>query len=182
MVAGRKSIYPRAFGYGVLGAFMMTVLLALVRWVGLTQFNISMFLGSMITQEFTATTWAIGFAWHLLNGGIFGMVYAGIFRATGSASAGKGTLFGFIHWLGFSLVMALSPNIHPLIPSEIVEPGYFAINYGVITAVGALALHLIFGYIVGNGLEGRVFARRGGGERAPRGRRTGVAHRRKTYA
>lgn len=115
-----------------------------------------MLLGSMLTQEFSASTWVVGFVWHLINGGIFGLVYGAVFKATGSASAGKGTVAGFVHWLAFSAVMALAPGIHPLIPSEIVEPGFFAINYGVITAVGALALHLIFGYVVGNALEGMI--------------------------
>lgn len=161
MADKNASIYGKAFGYGVLGAFMMTVLLALLRWTGLTEFNISMFLGSMISQDFTATSWVLGFAWHLINGGIFGLIYGAVFKAVGGAGAGRGTFFGFVHWLAFSAAMALAPGIHPLIPSEIAPPGFFAINYGVVTAVGALALHLIFGYIVGNGLEGRVATRPG---------------------
>lgn len=158
MAEKENSIYGRAFGYGVLGAFMMSVLLALARWVGLTEFNFPMFLGTMITHEFTATTFFLGLAWHLFNGGVFGVIYGGIFKASGEASAGRGTLLGFVHWLAFSLFMAGSPGFHPLIPSELVAPGFFAINYGVITAVSALCLHLIFGYIVGNGLEGKARA------------------------
>ena len=156
MVTQTKSIYARAFAYGVLGAFIMTVLLVLMRGRGLTQFNISMFLGSMLTQEFNPSTWVVGFIWHLLNGGIFGLVYAGVFKGIGNASAGRGTMLGFVHWLVFSAVLAFSADVHPLIPSELAEPGFFAINYGVITAVGTLALHLIFGYVVGNSLEGVI--------------------------
>ncbi|MEX0799212.1 MAG: hypothetical protein WD025_07190 [Bacteriovoracaceae bacterium] len=156
MVTQTKSIYGRAFGYGILGAFIMTVLMALMRWVGMTTFNLPMFLGSMLTQEFNASTWVVGFIWHLINGGIFGLVYAAVFKGVGKASAGKGTLLGFVHWLVFSAAAAFSPGIHPLIPSEIVAPGFFVINYGVFTAVGGLALHLIYGYVVGNALEGMV--------------------------
>ena len=159
MVDRKSSFYGRAFAYGVLGAFMMTVLLVLMRWAGLTQFNIAMLLGSMLSQDFSASAWVMGFAWHLVNGGIFGLIYGAIFKAVGQAGAGRGTLFGFVHWLAFSLVMALAPAIHPLVPSELAAPGFFAINYGVLTAVAGLALHLIFGYIVGNGLEGRVPAK-----------------------
>ena len=156
MVTQTRSIYGRAFGYGVLGALLMTVLMALMRWVGLTAFNFPAFLGSMLTQDFSAATWVAGFVWHLINGGIFGLVYGAVFKATGRANAGRGTVIGFIHWLAFSAVMAFSPAIHPLIPSEIAEPGFFAINYGFLTAVGTLALHLIFGYVVGNSVEGMV--------------------------
>ena len=146
----------RDSAYGVLGAFIMSVLLVLMRWSGLTQFNISMFLGSMLTQEFTPSTWVVGFIWHLFNGGIFGLIYAGVFKGIGNANAGKGTLIGFVHWLIFSAIMAFSANIHPLIPSELEEPGFFAINYGAVTAIGALCLHLVFGYVIGNSLEGVI--------------------------
>lgn len=156
MVTQTKSVYGRAFAYGVLGTFIMTVLLVLMRWSGLTQFNISMFLGSMLTLEFNPSTWVAGFIWHLLNGGIFGLIYAAIFKGIGSASSGRGTMLGFVHWLVFSAVLAFSADIHPLIPSELPEPGFFAINYGAITAVGTLALHLVFGYVIGNSLEGVI--------------------------
>lgn len=155
-----RGIYLKAFGYGVLGAFLMSALLALARWSGLTQFNLSMFLGSFITQEFTVGTWVLGFVWHLINGGVFAVAYCSIFKASGGATTGKGTLLGFVHWLIYSLIMAVSSDFHPLIPSEIVEPGFFAINFGAFTAISGLVLHLIFGYIIGNGLEGKVFTHR----------------------
>lgn len=163
-----KSYYLNAFGYGVLGSLFMSVLMALLRWSNLSEFNFSMFLGSALTQSFSAQSFFMGFIWHLINGGIFGTVYAGGFRwldkrdygLDKKARTGKGLVFGLVHWLLFSLVMALSPNLHPLIPSEIYPPGLFAINYGVITSLSALGLHLIFGYIVGNGMEGRSFDRK----------------------
>lgn len=152
----KRSIYTKAFAYGVLGAFFISALLAGMRWTGLTQFNFSVFLGSMLTQEFSLTTWAIGAIWHLLNGGVFGLLYCWIFKRSAGAGAGRGVMLGFVNWLAFAVFMAFSPSIHPLIPSEITEPGFFAINYGGLTAVILFGLHLIFGYIIGNGLEGKL--------------------------
>lgn len=152
----KKSLYTKGFLYGVLGAFFISLILAGMRWTGLTQFSFFGFLGSMLTREFTLTSWAVGAIWHLLNGGIFGLIYCWIFKRGGGAGAGRGLMLGFAHWLAFSMIMAVSPSFHPLIPSEILEPGFFAINYGAMTAIIMLGLHLIFGYIVGNGLEGKL--------------------------
>lgn len=157
MAKQKSSYYYRAFAYGALGAFTMTILLVLMRWVGLTQFNLSVFLGSMLTGNISTSSWAMGFSWHILNGGIFGLVYAGLFKWTGSASAGKGTSFAFVHWLFFSVFMGVASSFHALIPAQIADPGYFALNYGVLTAITGLVLHLVFGFIVGNALEGSVF-------------------------
>ncbi len=98
-----RSIYIKGFLYGALGAFFIAALLAGMRWSGMTQFNISVFLGSMLTKEFTLTTWAVGAIWHLINGGIFGICYCWIFKRSGGASAGKGVMLGFVHWLDLPL-------------------------------------------------------------------------------
>lgn len=141
--------YASAFAAGVLGAFILTVLMAIGRVSGLDVFNIELVLGSMLTRTLNPGTWMLGFIWHLINGGIFACIYAFGFRTLNRASASLGTGFGFIHWLFAGLAAGLLPVLHPLVPGEFSVPGYFLANLGPMSFIGFLIAHLIFGAVVG---------------------------------
>jgi hypothetical protein len=68
----------------------------------------------------------------------------------GAADAGVGTTLGAVHAVISGIGLAFIPNLHPLIPSAIPAPGLFLLGLGAWGVVLFLALHLMFGAIVGS--------------------------------
>jgi len=141
--------YSSAFGAGIVGAVTMTILMVIARAMGLTTMNLEMMLGSMITSTFGTGTWVLGFAWHVINGGVFALIYAAGFKQYGKANVTLGAAFGFVHWIVAGIFMGLLPAMHPLIPVALSAPGYFAASTGVFNFFAELVMHLIYGGIVG---------------------------------
>ncbi len=138
-----------AFFAGVLGGAVMIALLITARIVGLTDLNIAVTLGSMITREVTATTWTLGFFMHLVISGLIALLYAAAFEAIRRSTWWLGVGGGIVHTAIAGLVMLLFPAIHPIIPDVIAAPGAFAANYGAATVATFIVLHLIYGALVG---------------------------------
>jgi hypothetical protein len=140
-----------AFGIGMAGAAVMSVVLALLRALDLTELNLEMMLGAMLTQDVSALTWLLGLAMHLVAGGVFALIYAVLFELQGKASAGRGVGIAAIHTLFSGLLMAGLAAIHPAVPEHpaLPAPGFLAVGYGLLTAIGFVALHLLYGAIVG---------------------------------
>jgi hypothetical protein len=72
-------------------------------------------LGSAVTRERgTLATLAIGQALHLLNGAVFGAVYAAASPAVGGPGALRGTLAGLGEHLATWPLTRLLPSVHPV--------------------------------------------------------------------
>jgi hypothetical protein len=141
--------YGKAFGAGVLGAVVMTVIMAMARAMGMPV-NLEMILGTMMGGPPSAAKWVMGFIMHLMAGGIFGLIYAvGFEYLTHRADWLVGMGFGFIHSLFAGLFMAIMPAMHPLIPEQMPAPGAFMSNLGMMGVIAEIMLHLIYGAIVG---------------------------------
>jgi hypothetical protein len=145
--------YVNAAKAGALGAAGMTVLMVIARALGVTTLNIEMALGSMLTQQIGAGSWLLGFIFHLAIGGLLAQLYvAGFEFLAEDANGWIGAGFGAIHASIAGLVMFLLGSIHPLMRNDGVlqAPGPFAINYGALTALAFVALHLVYGGWVGS--------------------------------
>ncbi len=138
-----------AFWAGVVGGAVMILVMIIARAAGLTDMNMVMALGSMITQETTAETWVLGFVMHLVISGLIALIYAAVFEAIRRSNWLLGLIGGAIHAAIGGFVLLGMPAIHPLMPDTITAPGAFAINFGTMTAVTFVVLHLIYGMIVG---------------------------------
>jgi hypothetical protein len=139
----------RAFGAGVLGAAVMSVLMAVSRGLGFPV-KLELVLGSYITGSTDARGWVVGFLAHFAIGGLFGIVYAlGFGRGMRHAGVLPGLALGALHALAAGLVLVALPRVHPLIPDEIVAPGPFMANLGLMGVISFVGLHLLFGAIVG---------------------------------
>jgi len=145
--------YSKAFKAGVLGTLVMTVLMAIARAAGVTALNIEMILGSMLTRHINAVSWMLGFMMWLLVGGIVAQLYAfGFEYVTDGANMWRGAAFSLAHAsLAGIMVFALG-SLHPLMRNNggLLSPGPFAINYGTLTAVVFIGLHLVYGSWVGS--------------------------------
>lgn len=141
--------YGVAFGAGVMGAFLMSVIMGLARAMNWSEMNFEMSLGSMVTSNFTGGAWTLGFFWHLLNGGIFALIYNFAFQRTGIPDARRGAFFGLVHWIFAGIYLGLLPAVHPMIPEQMASPGFFGVGMGFGNVLFNIALHLMYGSIVG---------------------------------
>jgi uncharacterized membrane protein YagU involved in acid resistance len=102
---------------------------------------------------------AYGFAFHILNGWLFALLYVLIFESLREANWWIGALLGLGHALLILIVvMALMPGLHPRIASEqhgptacrmLEPPGFMAMNYGIRTPISVVLSHIVFGIILG---------------------------------
>jgi hypothetical protein len=144
--------YGKAFKAGMLGALAMTVLMVIARALDVTTLNIEMTLGTLLTRQIGAGSWVLGLVMHLLIGGLLAQLYAfGFEFLTESTSAWIGAGFSLIHVTIAGTLMILLGTLHPLMRNQgqLLAPGPFAINYGVLTAVAFIGLHLVYGAWVG---------------------------------
>ncbi len=138
-----------AFLAGVIGGAVMLALVAIARAAGITDLNLGILWGSMITNDATAGTWVLGAVIHLVVSGLIAFIYAAVFEAIRGSNWFTGLIGGAIHAVIGGLALTALPAIHPAIPDLLRAPGAFAINYGAAAATLFVAGHLIYGIIVG---------------------------------
>jgi hypothetical protein len=140
----------RAFFAGVIGAVAMSAILWIARnWMGIPA-HMEIMLGTMVVREAAMTAWLVGFAIHLLTGGVLALVYAWAFEhITHRAGLLVGVGFGLVHAVIAGLGNTIIPAIHPMIPERMPAPGAFMANLGVIGIIAEFALHAVYGAIVG---------------------------------
>lgn len=136
---------------GMIGALAMTALMWLGVWMQWTPLGLESLLGSLIIGKATGPAWIIGFAWHLVNGGLFALGYAFVFRAARTSGPTLGATIGVAHWLVAGLLLGIVQAVHPL-PIVRMTPSYFIFwwSFGTMTFWGSLILHVVYGAIVGS--------------------------------
>jgi hypothetical protein len=134
-----------AFLAGVIGGAVMIALVAIARAAGITDLNLGILWGSMITGNATAGTWVLGALIHLIVSGLIALIYAAVFEAIRGSNWFTGLIGGAVHAVIGGLLFAALPGT----PGFIRDPGAFAINYGSATAALFIVGHLIYGIIVG---------------------------------
>jgi hypothetical protein len=142
----RKTSYVAAFVWGIGAAAAMSAVMAVARAFDLTNFSLESLLGSMAVQGNGVSAWVLGFTVHLALGGLFGLAYARAFHFSGRTGARYGSLIGLAHWLLAGVILGmLAP------PASILSPGFFLMNHNAFAVAQFLAVHLLFGAIVGAG-------------------------------
>ena len=136
------------FRAGILGAGVMSGVLAAARASGITEINLELMLGSLITRDADPGTWVLGFALHLLLGGFIGMAYAAGFRAIARSGWMIGAIFSVIHWFISGVALGMLGALHPA-PRRFAHPGYFGTDLGARSFFVLLAAHLAYGILVG---------------------------------
>jgi hypothetical protein len=141
--------YGKAFGAGIVGAMVMTIIMPMARAMGMPA-NLEMMLGTMMGGAPRLASWIMGFIIHLVAGGIFALIYAvGFEYLTHRADWLVGLGFGVIHTLFSGVLLATIPAMHPLVPEQMPAPGAFVSNLGMMGVLAFFMLHLIYGAIVG---------------------------------
>lgn len=154
---------------GLIGGAIMSVIL----YMGIAmmpqqmKMNLFMMLGSMVFPV-GAAAFVMGAMIHAVMSIAFGLIHGAVFAAADidSAQAAWGLLFGLVHWAVVGMALGMMPLMHPRIRSEgprlipqagggstsqelLDPPGFYALGYPPMTAMGFLMLHLVFGVVVG---------------------------------
>ncbi len=151
----------------------MIVVLYMAIWMMPKQMkmNLLLLLGTMVAPV-GAAAYGVGLMAHTMMSVAFGVVHGGLADAVDVTSAGQGAAYGAIFGLGHALivgvVLGMMPMLHPrmrstqgqLVPAlaggsatpdeELLDPpGFFGMNYPLMTVMGFFMLHVLFGVIVG---------------------------------
>jgi hypothetical protein len=138
----------KGFIAGVIAAGVLTLIMAFLRWAGMPV-AIELVLGTLVTPV-AADAWLAGFGIHLALGGLFGVLYGVVFEfVTGGAGWSIGAALGILHAVIGGALLALLPLFHPLVPERLAAPGPWWSGAGVLGVVSYVALHLVFGAVVG---------------------------------
>jgi uncharacterized membrane protein YagU involved in acid resistance len=144
---------------GFLATLALSTMLSGCQGLGFTRMNLPCMIGTIVTSDREKAK-AYGFAFHLLNGWIFSVVYVLIFEDRHMVSWWLGLLLGLMHaLLVLTVGMSLMPGMHPRMASEhdgpnatrqLEPPGFMALNYGYQTPVSVFLSHAVFGAILGS--------------------------------
>ena len=145
-------------GWAILAGLVGGAVMAVILYMGIVmmpqqmKMNLFMMLGSMMLPV-GAAAFLMGAMVHAGMSVVFGLIHGGVFAVLDidSAWAAWGLLFGVAHWAVVGMALGIMPMMHPRMRSgEIDEPGFYALRFPPMTAMGFLMLHLVFGVIVGS--------------------------------
>ncbi len=127
---------------GLVGTFVITMVMNMAPKMGMPEMDIVGMLGSM----FGKPNRTLGLVIHYMMGIVFTYVYLFF----GLASLTTALLYGAVHWLVVGLMMGVMPMMHAGMKSgDVPAPGLFAMNNGGMKSfVGGLMGHLIFAVVV----------------------------------
>jgi hypothetical protein len=144
--------------WGFAATIVLTTLTIAAQSFGLTRIDIPFIVGTMFTSNRDRAR-AIGVAIHMINGWLFAMLYAIYFENIHLPTLWFGALMGTFQGIFVAIVLLPAlPGIHPRMvsdfrgpePTRLLEPpGFLAVNYGRLTPIVIIAVHAIYGAIIG---------------------------------
>jgi len=148
-----------AIAGGFVGTLLLTTGLIGASELRLTRIDLPFLLGTMQFADRTRAK-ALGYLLHFFVGLVFALIYYAIFSAIDESGWLLGGLFGLLHgvFAVTALVNTLLPAVHPRMgtshtaadSSPLLEPpGFLMLNYGRSTPLVTVAVHVIYGAVVG---------------------------------
>ena len=148
-----------ALAGGFVGTLVLTTGMRAATELRLTRIDLPFLLGTALTADRIRAR-ALGYAMHFLFGLMFAGVYYAIFEAIDEASWWLGAVFGLLHgvFAGTALVNVLLPLVHPRMGTTFSDassapllepPGFLLLNYGASTPLVMIAVHAVYGAVVG---------------------------------
>jgi hypothetical protein len=141
------------------GTLVLSTALRLGSELQLTRMDLPFLVGTMVTEDRERAK-LLGWGLHAAAGLGFGLVYAGIFAATGRSGWLFGGALGLLHGLvaGTAVVETLLPLAHRRVGSAataspetplLEPPGLLMLNYGRATPLVTALAHVAYGALVG---------------------------------
>ena len=143
-----------AIGAGLLAGAIMLIPIYLGRMMMPEQMKMDLLktLGTMM-MPVSGMTYGVGLVVHAMMSIVFALVHVAFFQLfdIDSDYALWGLLFGAVHWVGAGMAFGMmNSSVHRGIRDGAVQaPGFFGLNMGMMTAIGILMVHLLFGVLVG---------------------------------
>ena len=148
-----------ALAGGFVGTLVLTTAMRAATELRLTRIDLPFLLGTAFSAD-RARAGAVGYALHFVFGLLFAAGYYAIFAALGEAAWWLGALLGVLHaaFAGTALVNVLLPLVHPRMGSNFSDassasllepPGFLLLNYGTRTPLVMLAVHVVYGALIG---------------------------------
>ncbi len=150
---------------GIVATTVMSIMMKMSARFGMTDMPpMELVTGSMMTSDKDrAMTMGVVIHWLMMGTIVFGLGYAALFSALGSASVITGVLLGAAHGVVLGLVfMPMMPAMHPRMvrSSELDDtvtvtgsgvqlsaPGVFGSRWGGLTPVGLVMGHVAYGLV-----------------------------------
>lgn len=143
--------------WGFAATLLLTTIMTLSKYAGLTRMDLPFILGSMFTPDRNKTPW-LGFLIHLGMGWFFAFIYAAAFETSAIQSWWFGMAIGAVHaafvlTVGLHIVNAIHPRMArpfqgPTPTRQLEPPGFLALNYGKGTPLVTFLSHLIYGAVL----------------------------------
>jgi hypothetical protein len=150
--------FPSILLWGFAATVVLTSLTVAAQSLGLTRIDIPFIIGTMFTANRDRAK-VIGLIVHLVNGWIFAIVYGFFFENVHQGTWWYGALLGAAQGMFIvTVVLPILPGIHPRMvsdfrgpePTRLLEPpGFFVTNYGRITPLVLLFVHVLYGATLG---------------------------------
>jgi hypothetical protein len=144
--------------WGFAATVLLTSLTVAAQSLGLTRIDLPFIIGTMFTPNRDRAK-VIGLAVHLLNGWVFAIVYGLFFENVHGATWWYGALLGGLQGMFIvAVLLPILPGIHPRMvsdfhgpePTRLLEPpGFFVTNYGRITPLVLIFVHVLYGATIG---------------------------------
>lgn len=135
---------------GAAGALLACVLVRLFRAADLTDMNLELMTGSLLTGRADAAAWRLGLLAHLLLGAAFGGVYAALFRVFRLSGPQLGVAVAAYHAVLTGVLLPLQDAAHPLVQAgDLLPAGPFAAELGLLEPALLVGVHLLYGAVVG---------------------------------
>ena len=144
--------------WGFAATVLLTSLTVAAQSLGLTRVDIPFIIGTMFTPNRDRAK-VVGLAVHLINGWIFAIAYGFFFETIHAANWWYGALLGTLQGIFIvAVLLPVLPGIHPRMvsdfrgpePTRLLEPpGFFVTNYGRITPLVLLVVHVLYGATIG---------------------------------
>lgn len=146
--------YPAVVSAGLIAGAVMLIPIYLGRMMMPDQMKMDLLkmLGTMM-MPVSGMTYGVGSVIHAMMSIIFASVHVAFFvwLDIDSSLALWGLLFGAVHWMMVGVAFGMmKSSVHRGIRDGAVQaPGFFGLGMGIMTAVGILMVHLIYGVLVG---------------------------------
>ncbi len=148
-----------ALAGGFVGTILLTSGMRAATAVQLTRMDLPFLLGTAFGSDRRKAK-VVGYLLHFSFGLLFSLIYYAVFAAINRVGFLLGGLFGIIHalFVGTALVGILLPAVHPRMAHDLTAaqstpllepPGFMLLNYGRRTPLVGLAMHIVYGAVVG---------------------------------
>jgi len=142
---------------GMVGAILVSFLTGFFSSAGVFEVDLvgalGIWLSDWLANGDTSSAGSYGFAAHLFGGGVFGIVYAVIFRITGAAGWRFGMTLGLLHWFLSGLAIGQLAMRYPQMLGFLPADAPFETAAGTAQIGWLLLMHLVFGGLLGSSFE-----------------------------